>query len=163
MQGTERMEERLVKMGDLATSVAGGESLVTVGLGSCVGVALVDGRVAGLAHVVLPESNGHGGGPGKYGDLAVPALLEALAAAGAKRSRLEAVVVGGAHMFPVAQADGDFDIGGRNAAVIGDELARLGIPVRATAIGGAKGRTVRVFPDGGIVVAKEAGGREFEL
>jgi len=49
-------------------------------LGSCVAVCLYHPRlrVAGMAHVVLPESTGHQGGPGKFADTAVPALLAAL-------------------------------------------------------------------------------------
>ena len=156
--------ERLVRMGELAAAGGGDAALVTIGLGSCIGLALVDGRVGGLAHVVLPSSNGQGAQePGKYGDLAVAALLEAVIAAGAVRSRLVAVLVGGAHMFSFKSASGDLDIGGRNAAAVEAELAKLRIPVKATATGGSKGRTVRVFPDGGTVVAKEAGGSEVEL
>jgi chemotaxis protein CheD len=159
------LDERLVRMGELAASTAGDAVLVTIGLGSCIGLALVDGRVAGLAHVVLPSSNGHKtvAEPGKFGDLAVGALVEAVTAAGAMRSRLSAVLVGGAHMFSFANDPGDLDIGGRNAAAVKAELERLRIPISASALGGAKGRTVRVFPDGGTVVAKEAGGSDFEL
>jgi chemotaxis protein CheD len=159
------LAERLVRMGELAAATAGDAVLVTIGLGSCIGLALVDGRVAGLAHIVLPSSNGHStvSEPGKFGDLAVGALVEAVTAAGAMRSRLGAVLVGGAHMFSFKNGSGDLDIGGRNAAAVQAELERLRIPIRASALGGSKGRTVRVFPDGGTVMAKEAGGSDFEL
>jgi len=41
-------------------------------------------------------------------------------------------------------------------------LASERIPVVASATGGARGRTIRVFP-GGAVLSKEAGGAEIEL
>ncbi len=45
-------------MGELAVSSTVGDELVAIGLGSCIGLAMVDREagVAGLAHVVLPES-----------------------------------------------------------------------------------------------------------
>ena len=51
----------MVRMGELAASKTAGDMLVTLGLGSCIGLVLLDRRmgVAGLAHVVLPESGGH--------------------------------------------------------------------------------------------------------
>ena len=50
------MPETMVRMGELAASAVAGDVLVSLGLGSCIGLALVDRRlgVAGLAHVVLP-------------------------------------------------------------------------------------------------------------
>ena len=50
-------------MGELAVSGTVGDELVAIGLGSCIGLALVDrdANVAGLAHVVLPESQGKAG------------------------------------------------------------------------------------------------------
>ena len=48
-------------MGELAASAVADDVLVSLGLGSCIGLALMDRRlgVAGLAHVVLPVSSGN--------------------------------------------------------------------------------------------------------
>ena len=53
--------ETMVRMGELAVSSASGRVLVSLGLGSCIGLALIDRRmgIAGLAHIVLPQSQGH--------------------------------------------------------------------------------------------------------
>ena len=59
----------LVRMGELAASSSPGDVLVCVGLGSCIGLALVcrDGRACGLAHIVLPDSGGREGDrPAKF-------------------------------------------------------------------------------------------------
>ena len=149
----------MVRMGELATAAKGGAVLVSIGLGSCIGLALIDRTrgIAGLAHVMLPATpaDGHGGTPGKFADHAVPALLEAMTRSGARRSRLEAVLVGGARMFTIGSS---MDIGARNEAATREALKQHRIPVRATATSGSKGRTIRVHPGDGLVTVKAAGG-----
>ena len=51
--------ETVVRMGEAAASKAPGDVLACIGLGSCIGLALVDraAGVAALAHVMLPESS----------------------------------------------------------------------------------------------------------
>jgi chemotaxis protein CheD len=157
------MAETMVRMGEFAFSGSAGDVLVSLGLGSCVGVALLDRRaaVAGLAHVVLPTAEGRAETPGKYADTAVPALLDAVVGLGARRTRLEAVLVGGASMFSFGGAG--LDIGQRNDAAVREELARLRIPVAAAETGGSRGRTVRVDVRTGVVTAKAAGDAIVEL
>jgi chemotaxis protein CheD len=157
------MAETMVRMGEYAFSGRSGDVLVSLGLGSCIGLALLDRRasVAGLAHVVLPAAEGRDGSPGKYADTAVPALLDAIVALGARRSRLDAVLVGGASMFSFGGAG--LDVGQRNDAAVREELARLRIPVAAAETGGSKGRTVRVNVERGLVTSKAAGDTEVEL
>jgi chemotaxis protein CheD len=157
------MAETMVRMGEYAFSASAGDVLVSLGLGSCVGVALLDRRaaVAGLAHVVLPAAEGRADTPGKFADTAVTALLESVVALGARRTRLEAVLVGGASMFSFGGAG--LDIGQRNDAAVRDELARLRIPVAAAETGGSRGRTVRVDVQTGVVTAKAAGDAVVEL
>lgn len=143
-----------VRIGELATVPASAPArLVTVGLGSCVGVAMIDlrgGHVA-LAHVFLPEpppsGPREGAGVGTYASTAVPALVESLhAAASADRSRprLVAVIAGGARMFGSRPGQ---DVGERNLAAVRAALQKAGVEVVAEDVGGATGRTLRV--DGG--------------
>jgi chemotaxis protein CheD len=157
-------QETMVRMGELAVSAATGDVLVSIGLGSCIGLALVDRSrsIAGLAHVMLPSSaQGGGGEPPKYADTAVPALLAKVVALGATPTRLEAVLVGGARMF--AFGGGALDIGQRNEEATRAALKQHGLRVAAQATGGDKGRTIRVHAAGGRVVFKEAGGIETAL
>ena len=110
-------------MGELAVSSTDGDELVAIGLGSCIGLAMVDREagVAGLAHVVLPESQGRPGPAAKFADLAVPELIARLERAGAAKRRLEAVLIGGARMFAVGAS---LDIGARNAEAVKEQLAQ---------------------------------------
>jgi chemotaxis protein CheD len=148
-------------MGELAVSGTAGDELVAIGLGSCVGVAIVDRQagVAGLAHVVLPESLGKPGPAGKFADLAVPDLIARLSERGAARGRLEAILVGGARMFTVGAS---LDIGARNAEAVREALVREGVPVTAEEVGGTRGRTARVIV-GEQVISQLAGGPRTSL
>jgi chemotaxis protein CheD len=158
-------QETMVRMGELAVSRIPGDVLVSIGLGSCIGLALVDRArsLAGLAHVMLPESTGptDAASRHKFADLAVPALLDKLVGLGATPPRLEAVLVGGAKMF--AFGGSSLDIGARNEEATLAQLKRRGIKVVARATAGTKGRTIRVHVEGGRILCKEAGGAETTL
>jgi len=159
--------ETMVRMGELAVSGEAGMALVALGLGSCIGLVLLDTArpIAGLAHIVLPDSNGDGDAPaGKFADRAVPALIDAMKAAGSLVSRLEAIVVGGAHMFSLGGgSESTLNIGKRNEEATRAALKHAGIPVRVAETGGGNGRTVRVEVESGRVLVKHPGAPEVEL
>lgn len=144
-------------MGEIEVSKRAGDELVARGLGSCIGLALIDrtAGVAGMAHVVLPESSGPDAETGKFADLAVPALITQMQKAGAAVRRVDAVIAGGARMFDL----GEMDIGARNAAAVQAGLARSGVTICAAATGGDRGRTLRVTVGEFVVTVKEAGGQ----
>jgi chemotaxis protein CheD len=151
-----------VRMGEIEVSTQAGEELVARGLGSCIGLALIDrrGGVAGMAHIVLPASpSGTDPEPGKFADLAVPELISQMTQAGAAVRRLDAVLAGGARMFEL----GDMDIGARNAEAVKEGLARSGVSVRAADTGGNRGRTMRLTVGEYTVRVKEAGGKATTL
>jgi chemotaxis protein CheD len=159
------MPETMVRMGELAASAGSADVLVSLGLGSCIGLALVDRRtgVAGLAHVVLPASEGHSAGQNKlkFADHAVPELVHRVVRLGARKPKLEAVLVGGASMFAVSS--GTLEVGQRNEAAVREQLKALRIPVIAAETGGKRGRTIRVRVDSMEVTVREAGGKDHEL
>jgi chemotaxis protein CheD len=154
----------MVRMGELAASAVAGDVLVSLGLGSCIGLALFDRRtgVAGLAHVVLPDSGGNGADNVlKFADHAVPELVSRVVAAGGRRLRLEAALVGGASMF--ATSSTALEVGQRNEAAVRAQLKTLRIPVVAAATGGKRGRTIRVHVSDARVTVREAGGKDHDL
>lgn len=150
-----------VRMGEIKVSKRTGEELVTRGLGSCIGLALIDrsSGVAGMAHIVLPDSAGSGNEPGRFADTAVPALIAQMQKAGAVIRRLDAVLAGGAQMFEL----GEMDIGTRNAAAVKAGLSGAGLRIRAAATGGNRGRTMRLTVGDFEVTVKEAGGQPVTL
>ncbi len=129
--------------------VSSPESLVTLGLGSCIGLVLFDqtAKVAGMAHIMLPDSRGAKDKalekPGKFADTAIPALIDQVCRKGAVRSRLKAKMAGGSQMFALPGAQTDFlAVGSRNAKETTEILKNLGISLVASDTGGNKGRTV---------------------
>jgi chemotaxis protein CheD len=162
-QSTVTATDVVVRMGELAASASAGDVLVCVGLGSCIGLALVcrRGRACGLAHIVLPDSGGREADrPAKFAERAVPALIAALGPHGVRPDSLDAVLVGGAQMFSTSTG---MEIGARNEAAVRAALLLAGIPVTATATAGSVGRTVRVHVASGTVTVREAGSKEVGL
>jgi chemotaxis protein CheD len=152
--------ETMVRMGELAISDTPGDVLVSLGLGSCIGLAVVDKRagVAGLAHIVLPvtTSTPKPGAMNKFADHAVPALVDGMVERGASRVFMQASLVGGASMF----AGTGLEVGARNADAVRELVTGRRVPVVAEAVGGSKGRTVKIDVTSGAVSVREAGGTE---
>ncbi|MFC5278037.1 chemotaxis protein CheD [Halorubrum rubrum] len=150
-----------VGVGDLAV-VNDGAVLMTSGLGSCVAVALVDPETdtRGLLHAMLPSADGtvsYTPRPAKYVDSGLETLVDELASAGGSPGRLEARLVGGAEMLDLTAA-----VGPRNVERARESLERAGIPIVASDVGDAVGRTVRFLP-GGEVAVRAADGFERTL
>jgi chemotaxis protein CheD len=144
------------RMGEMVVSSDRNEELVALGLGSCIGLAIVDrtAGVAGLAHIVLPESNDRTDQVGKFADTAVPELIARMRKAGAFERRFETAIVGGARMFEMS---GGLDIGSRNEAAVRAALAKARIRIKAAQTGGSSGRTVKVDMGELLVTVRMAG------
>jgi chemotaxis protein CheD len=154
--------ELLVRVADLRTGVAD-DTLVTVGLGSCVAILLHDAeaRVGGLAHVLLPSPalSRMDNNPAKFPQSAVPRLIELMATDGAKVQRITARLVGGASMFAALAPPGTIQMGERNLVAARQVLSSYGVPLIGEAVGGDFGRTVRLrVCDGRVEVTTVAHG-----
>jgi len=137
------MAEQTVTVRMAGMDVVSGDRRLKTILGSCVGIILRDPqrRVSGLAHIMLPERHRDDITEGKYADTAVPALLACIARQGGRQGSLEALLVGGAQMFP--QGDERISsIGDQNVAVSRSVLARHRIPIVFEDVGGNAGRSV---------------------
>lgn len=154
--------EIIVKVADLRAG-AGTDVLVTIGLGSCVGIVLYDAtaRVGGLAHVLLPSpalgrQDSH---PAKFPQTAVPVLLEQMGERGASIRRISARLIGGASMFSGLGAPGTIQMGERNLVASRQALHLSGVAIVGEATGGDFGRTVRFWvADGRVEVSSVAHG-----
>jgi chemotaxis protein CheD len=123
---------------------AGRTRLVTIGLGSCVAVAIHDPvmKVGGLAHVLLPHTavGRDDGNRAKFASTAVPLLLEDMAALGAS-GPFVAKIVGGAGLFPQLLSSGA-SIGDRNVQAVREALAASRVTLAGEDVGGDEGRSV---------------------
>jgi chemotaxis protein CheD len=154
--------ELVVRVADLRSGRAD-DTLVTVGLGSCVAIMLHDpeAKVGGMAHVLLPtpalsrkDSN-----PAKFPQTAIPRLIELMVADGAKPDRITARLAGGASMFAALVPPGTIQMGERNLVAARQVLNTHGVPLIAEAVGGDFGRTVRLrVSDGRVEVSTVAHG-----
>ncbi|UOE78084.1 chemotaxis protein CheD [Parageobacillus thermoglucosidasius] len=124
----------------------------TSGLGSCVGVVIFDHvkEVAGLAHVMLPDSSmarSETINVAKYADTAVEALIRLVVRAGGRKEMLKAKMAGGAQMFSFSSKSTDaMRIGERNVEALRQQLNRFRIPIVAEDVGGSSGRTIEFNP-----------------
>lgn len=122
------------------------DTLVTYALGSCVGICLYDqtARVAGLSHILLPQSGQIPGNktPMKFADTAIPMLMVKMQAMGARPNQLKAKIAGGAQMFAATGNASIANIGARNVAAVKATLQRLKIPIVVEDTGANYGRTL---------------------
>lgn len=121
--------------------------LKTAGLGSCVGVVIYEENknIAGLAHVMLPDSKLTKQTElnlGKFGDTAPATLVNKLTELGLNPKKLNAKIAGGAQMFQFAGNSPMLRIGPRNIESVKNSLSILGIPIVSEDVGGDCGRTI---------------------
>lgn len=150
-----------VGLGKIEASSRRGDVLCALGLGSCIGLVMIDVRagVAGLAHVMLPAArDGAVELPGKFADTAVPALLDAVGSLGADHRRLVVKAAGGAQMFGAGSGARTLRVGERNDEAVREALARAGLRLRVADTGGTQGRTLRVDVATGAVSVRTVGG-----
>jgi len=129
------------------------EVIVTV-LGSCVSACLRDPYtgIAGMNHFMLPLQNNASGRPddvsARYGVHAMELLINELIKLGARRSRLQAKVFGGANVMPTFVRK---PVGQQNADFVLDFLQAEGIPVLAQDLLQSHPRKVYFFTASGQV------------
>ncbi len=136
--------------------------LITIGLGSCIGIALYDAtlKVAGLAHILLSDSTQFSKRENlaKYADTAIPLLLEEMLKMGVKKGRVKAKIAGGSELFNFKS--NRESVGARNIKAVKKTLALINIPLLAADVGGKTGRTMRVFPEECKVFIAHPGAKE---
>ena len=141
-------------------------TISSVGLGSCVAVALYDTqrRIGGLAHIMLPGSASLNGSQSscRYADPAITALVRALRRKGGVRKDTVAKMVGGARMFS-NYGNSEQGIGEQCIESIKDILRREQIPLIGEDTGGHHGRSVEFHLDSGTVIVRAIGKENQEI
>ena len=134
-----------VKVADYAVR-RGGHVLTTIGLGSCVAIALYDAdtQIGGLAHILLPSPSmsRETTNPAKFPETIVPVMLEEMRTLGTRNSGVSAKIVGGASMFGQLATGTGINIGERNVHATRDALAAAGVRIVAEDTGLDYGRSV---------------------
>lgn len=157
--------EKIIKVGmaDLNICV-GPDGITTLGLGSCVGIAIRDPltKIGGLAHVMLPDSTEIKNNTNiyKFADTGIEELVRLMVEKGASRTRLVAKLAGGAQMFAFQNKSDLVRVGDRNVKASRKKLAEMKIPILAEDTGENYGRTVIFYPETGDYVIRTAGKTE---
>lgn len=153
--------KRTIKIGIADLNVAKGEDeLVTFALGSCVAICLYDPttKIAGMVHIMLPDSKQLTNGaaqPMKFADTGLVELLKAMQQNGARSTKLTAKIAGGAQMFAVSNSAMG-SIGARNVEAVKAGLSKFRIPILAEDTGKDYGRTCYFDAPTGTMVIKSA-------
>jgi len=155
-----------VGMADLNVCVSP-DRITTLGLGSCVGIALRDPvtKIGGLAHIMLPDSTTirNNSNIPKFADTGIEELVKQVTRRGANRSRLVAKIAGGAQMFGFNSNSEMVRVGERNVQATKKKLAQLKIPILAEDTGKNFGRTVIFYPETGDFVIRAVGKQEYKI
>lgn len=155
-----------VGMADLKVCVSP-DAVTTLGLGSCVGIAIRDPltKIGGLVHIMLPDSTQIKDNKNipKFADTGITELVNQLMAKGANRSRMVAKIAGGAQMFAFQSNNTLVRVGERNVEATKKKLAELGIPILAQDTGDSFGRTVIFYPENGDLVIRAVGKAEYTI
>lgn len=119
------------------------ETVISTLLGSCVAVALHDpvAKVGGLNHYLLPEApDGDVPNP-RYGNYAIPELINEVERVGGDRKRMEAKIYGGANVINAAKTG--LNIGDRNIELAKRLLSASGIRILEQHVAGEQARTIK--------------------
>ncbi|RDU22408.1 chemotaxis protein CheD [Anaerosacchariphilus polymeriproducens] len=153
---------QIIKVGMADFKVGRGPDIVTtLGLGSCVGIALYDPvtKIGGLVHIMLPDSTKirHNSNKAKFADTGIHQLIDEMKKLGAGESRLVAKLAGGAQMFEFNVTNEIGNIGQRNVVASKEILGKCNIRILAEDTGLNYGRTVELYCDTGDFLIKSVG------
>jgi chemotaxis protein CheD len=154
----------VVNLGEVTATGDPSTELVCLGIGSCVAVCAYDPetRIGGIAHVVLPSSQGVEAPSPKYADIAIPLLVTKMQEEGAQPSNLVVKIAGGAQMLTLGKT-GTGKVGERNGEAVIEVLGKEGIGVAAADLGGNRGRSIRMTISNGTVFVRRVGEEICEL
>lgn len=151
------MKQIIVGIADFAM-VHNPAVLVTIGLGSCVGISFRDpsAKFGGLAHIVLPsiEQSRSKENPLKFADSAIEMAVQMMLEEGCTKKRIESKIAGGASMF--SSGNTNMNIGAKNVEAVVQKLEEMGIPILASDTGGNYGRTLEFDVETGVMTVKSA-------
>src|SRR5262245_46453979 len=114
-------------------------------LGSCLAACIYDpvAGIGGMNHYLLPHDRAETGNL-RYGDEALPRLVNQRDTGGAGPHRVRAKLYGGARTL-----DCEADIGGMNIAIAEQFMRENNIEIMDTDLGGRAARWIKFFPTTG--------------
>lgn len=153
----------LVGLGEIKC-LQGEGHLVCLGIGSCVGLILMDvgAKIGTMAHIMMP-SDAEGPNPdrpAKFANEGVPAAIELIERLGANRANLQAALIGGAQVLRGTVTSTMIEFGARNVHAVKQHLQTNGITCVASDTGGTRGRSAVLDLKTGTLISRSPGGSE---
>ncbi|MCX6051471.1 MAG: chemotaxis protein CheD [Campylobacterales bacterium] len=141
-----------IHVGQIHVDVA--PTAISTVLGSCVSVCLYDKiqGIGGMNHYLLPFWNGNGLQSPKFGNIAIPKLIETMLDKGSNLKNMEAKIFGGASMN--ASVLDNMMIGQKNILVAKEILKEYKIAIVAEDVGKQNGRKIQFNLEYGKVLLK---------
>ena len=136
------MEKKFIHSGQLF--VAARPSYIHTVLGSCIAVCIYDMKngISGMNHYLLPLWNNDGLQSPKYGNIAIPKLIEGMEAVGCQRKDMIVKIFGGASPNDMQHTNENMMIGKRNYQIAVDIIQQYNIKIVAQDVGGIRGRKI---------------------
>lgn len=140
----------LIGLGEFAVSNTPGDTIKTLGLGSCVAITAVHSVTGaiGMVHVVLPESKTDpikaASRPGYFADTGITAMFDELNRLTDAKGRYLVKLAGGAAVLTVHPANDNMNIGKRNILATKKALWKRGLGALAEDVGGTDSRSVSI-------------------
>ena len=163
-------QTQLVDMGEIHVSTNKMVVFTIPNLGTGVALTIYDylHQVAGIAHIVLPESALSEAYAdelsGKFANLAIPILVEQFNKLGGQKRDSVVRMVGGAQLFNFGGGGGNIlNIGARNATAIRAGMSKQGFVIQKADTGGNKGKSVRFMVATGEIFVCPIGGKDYLL
>lgn len=132
--------------------------LITMSLGSCVGVVIYDSiaKIGGLAHIMLPDSSLSKiqTDKKKFADTGIRLLIDEMIKYGAIRSRMISKIAGGARMFETSMPDSIMSICDKNVESVKRVLVEEKIHLIVEDTGKNYGRTLEFYTATGKLIVK---------
>lgn len=109
-------------------------------VGSCIAVCVFDRKqkIGGMNHFQFPIVRSPKQATARYGNVAVPTLINLMISEGSKNEHLEAQILGGAYNPEIA----DKNVGRENIKIAKKILAKKGVRLASEDVGGEKGRKI---------------------
>lgn len=129
-------------------------AIVETVLGSCVAACLYDpvNRVGGMNHILLPRSCQDDPTLARYGEHAMPMLIQRILKLGGKKENLQAKVFGAASVLSLDETR--FSVPQANERFVREFLRAHDIPLLGQRLGGKQPVKVRMFTGTGKALVK---------
>ena len=115
-------------------------TMISTVVGSCIAVCVFDRKqkIGGMNHFQFPVIRNTNHATARYGNVAVPALINLMIDEGSKNEHLEAQIFGGSYNPEI----GDKNIGQENIRIAKKILTKKRIHLASEDVGGEKGRKI---------------------